>query len=73
MEENKSTKAVKTGIQIVPNGPILINGPVEIVDQKGAKIIKNDMFALCRCGGSHNKPYCDGTHNYIGFKDENKS
>lgn len=60
----------KCQMQVVPNGPILVKGTVEIVDQKGSKNMKHEMFALCRCGSSHNKPYCDGSHNYVGFKDE---
>ncbi|MDP3462341.1 MAG: (4Fe-4S)-binding protein [Bacteroidales bacterium] len=59
----------KNKIQVVPNGPLLVNGIVEIVDQHGKSEQKTTMFALCRCGGSLKKPYCDGTHNFIGFKD----
>ena len=64
--ENES----KMSIKIVPNGPILVSGNVEITDQKGKKEVKESMFALCRCGGSHKKPYCDGSHNIIGFQDD---
>jgi uncharacterized Fe-S cluster protein YjdI len=64
--ENESIMSIK----IVPNGPILVGGNVEITDQKGNKEIKETMFALCRCGGSHKKPYCDGSHNIIGFQDD---
>jgi uncharacterized Fe-S cluster protein YjdI len=59
----------KNKIQVVPNGPLLVNGLIEIVDQHGKSEQKTTMFALCRCGGSLKKPYCDGTHNFIGFKD----
>ncbi len=68
--ENKTAKMMR--IQIIANGPALIQGPVEIIDQFGNKEEKTSMFALCRCGASHSRPYCDGTHNYNGFTDEKK-
>lgn len=68
-QENNTPPIHHTQIKVVPNGPLLINGPAEIVDQNGKKENKSIIFALCRCGASHNKPYCDGTHNFIGFKD----
>ena len=56
-------------LQISPtaNGPILIRGPVEISGPPGARAV-GDSGALCRCGGSANKPFCDGSHNSIGFE-----
>jgi len=53
-----------------PNGPYLIEGPVEIYDTAGNKIPTDDRpkIALCRCGASSNKPFCDGTHSKIGFQ-----
>lgn len=70
MEESAKSNVKHTGIHIIPNGPILVNGNVELIDQKGNKTTKTDLFALCRCGTSHNKPFCDGTHNYVGFTDD---
>lgn len=56
-------------LQISPtaNGPILIRGPVEISGPPGARAV-GASGALCRCGASANKPFCDGTHNSIGFE-----
>ena len=57
-------------ISIRPNGPYLVEGEVELVDVNGNKIDtsgKGPRFALCRCGGSVTKPFCDGTHSKIGF------
>jgi len=55
-------------ITIRPNGPYLVEGPVKVVDQDGNEY-KSDKprVALCRCGASTTKPFCDGTHSKIGF------
>jgi len=52
----------------VSNGPLLFNGPVEVIAGSGRKITCADKGAFCRCGASNNKPFCDGTHKKIGFK-----
>ena len=56
-------------ISIRPNGPYLVEGDVELVDTNGAKVDTQGQqrIALCRCGASVKKPYCDGTHSKIGF------
>lgn len=52
-----------TVITILDNGPILVKGPVVVQDATGASF-PNDkpQVALCRCGHSQNKPFCDGAH-----------
>lgn len=51
------------------NGPYLIRGPFVIVDQSGNEIeVKRRVIALCRCGRSKIRPFCDGTHKAIGFR-----
>jgi 3-phenylpropionate/trans-cinnamate dioxygenase ferredoxin subunit len=55
------------------NGPFRVEGfegSVELVDADGQKydLTGKTNFALCRCGGSVNKPFCDGTHSRIGFQ-----
>jgi len=53
------------------NGPYLIRGPFTMVDQEGNEIeIKRRVVALCRCGRSRTRPFCDGTHKAIGFRAE---
>lgn len=53
-----------------PNGPYLVEGECELYDATGAKVDLGGQtrIALCRCGGSVTKPFCDGTHSKIGFK-----
>lgn len=57
----------KLAVSLAKNGPLLMKGNVEIVTGTGRTILKTDSTALCRCGGSANKPYCDGSHARIGF------
>ena len=57
-------------IRVKPNGPYLVEGSVEIFDAGGnpVSIEGRPKIALCRCGASSNKPFCDGTHSQIGFQ-----
>lgn len=60
-------------ITVRPNGPYRVEcpeGAVELVDANGTKynLAGKTAFSLCRCGGSVNKPFCDGTHSKIGFQ-----
>jgi CDGSH-type Zn-finger protein len=55
-------------IEIVRNGPLIVNGPVELRDADGSLYPVKERIALCRCGGSTTKPFCDGTHSRIGFQ-----
>lgn len=50
------------------DGPLLVNGNLELVSGTGRTIAKKTKCALCRCGGSQNKPFCDGSHRTNGFK-----
>jgi uncharacterized Fe-S cluster protein YjdI len=50
------------------NGPLLVSGGVRILDAGGAVLFEGEKAALCRCGGSGNKPFCDRTHEKIGFR-----
>ncbi|MGB2876216.1 MAG: (4Fe-4S)-binding protein [Gaiellaceae bacterium] len=50
------------------NGPLLISGGVRVLDADGTVLYEGEKAALCRCGGSANKPFCDGTHKKIGFR-----
>jgi len=58
------------GVTITPleNGPYLVKGPVVVRDADGVEYrAERATIALCRCGGSTTKPFCDGTHSKIGF------
>jgi len=50
------------------NGPYLVKGPVTVRDADGAEYrVERATIALCRCGASTTKPFCDGTHSKVGF------
>jgi CDGSH-type Zn-finger protein len=59
-----------TTIKAMPNGPYLVEGDFELHDPTGARVDTSGRpkVALCRCGGSTKKPFCDGTHSKLGFK-----
>lgn len=52
----------------LPDGPLLVEGNVEICAGTGRTVNRTVKAALCRCGQSANKPYCDGSHTRAGFK-----
>jgi CDGSH-type Zn-finger protein len=58
-------------VTVSKNGPYLVQGGIEVVGHKNrAQEVSEEHCTLCRCGSSKNKPFCDGTHWAIGFKDE---
>ncbi|MEM8863717.1 MAG: CDGSH iron-sulfur domain-containing protein [Chloroflexota bacterium] len=56
---------------VMAPGPLLVNGKFEIQDESGNQVFRGDKTALCRCGDSANKPFCDGTHKNNGFYERN--
>ena len=62
------SKESKAQLNFQEDGPIGLIGEIEIVDKEGKVLIRQDKTAFCRCGGSGNKPFCDGTHLKNGFK-----
>lgn len=49
------------------DGPLKVTGPVEVISPEGVVLLRGEETALCRCGHSASKPFCDGTHRTIGF------
>ncbi|MCO5190407.1 MAG: CDGSH iron-sulfur domain-containing protein [Anaerolineae bacterium] len=52
------------------NGPLVVRGNMEVKSADGRSVMRTRRTLLCRCGGSANKPFCDGTHNVNGFSAE---
>jgi CDGSH-type Zn-finger protein/uncharacterized Fe-S cluster protein YjdI len=50
-----------------PNGPLKVDGPAELCSGTGRTVTRSEQLFLCRCGGSANKPFCDGSHKRNGF------
>ncbi len=61
-------RANPTEVSASANGPLLVSGGVRIYDAEGDLLFEGEKVALCRCGGSSNKPFCDGTHKTNGFR-----
>ena len=60
-------------IEAIKNGPYIVTGEVELIDADGNKYPVEKRMALCRCGASTEKPFCDGTHSKVGFKAAEKA
>jgi len=56
-----------TSIEPQANGPVLIKGKLRLKWKDGQEDLKQEVVALCRCGASSKKPFCDGTHSKIDF------
>jgi CDGSH-type Zn-finger protein len=60
---------VSSRITPYPNGPYIVRGTFEVTASDGTVIeTRRGTIALCRCGASQTKPFCDGTHKAIGFE-----
>lgn len=59
---------IPTTVQPRPDGPLFVQGDVEVIDVDGTVVRRATRLALCRCGHSQNKPYCDLSHRAAGFK-----
>ncbi len=61
--------AEEAKISTYEDGPYLVRGPFRLVDAEGDEFsVAKETIALCRCGASTRKPFCDGTHSKIGFR-----
>lgn len=55
-------------VMTVPNGPLALRGAITLTDADGKLLRQDTRMALCRCGASANKPFCDASHRRIGFQ-----
>jgi uncharacterized Fe-S cluster protein YjdI len=56
-------------IRVDRDGPLVVHGNVMVLDSMGQPYRRDVRLALCRCGASRRKPFCDGTHRLVGFRD----
>lgn len=59
---------LETIVEPMKNGPLLVYGNISIKDAEGNLSKKHKVTALCRCGASENKPFCDGSHVKVNFE-----
>jgi len=55
-------------VNVMQNGPLLIDGEIEVTTANGSVEQKSETTAFCRCGSSQNQPYCDGKHRKVKFE-----
>lgn len=55
-------------VEVMPNGPLMVYGNLQVKLPDGKIQNQSKVSAFCRCGGSQNKPFCDGSHKKNGFK-----
>lgn len=60
----------KLTVKCLKDGPVMLSGNLTLYAASGRKAWQGEKVALCRCGASANKPFCDGKHKEIGFKSE---
>ena len=59
---------VRASVRVVDDGPLVVRGPVRLVDETGREIpVRRRVNALCRCGRSSIQPFCDSTHRIVPF------
>ncbi len=68
-DQNSQTQSQESQItvKVSKGGPYLVKGNFLFVGADGKEEMKEGSIALCRCGSSNNKPFCDGAHKKIGF------
>ena len=63
------TSPNRNSAQLKVDGPLLLKGRIRLTPAPGGTPVEHAEVALCRCGGSANKPFCDGSHRRNGFTD----
>jgi CDGSH-type Zn-finger protein len=66
-ETTEQPENAKLTITVHENRFLELEGAVEILNEAGETLFAGNKLRLCRCGGSNNKPFCDGTHERIAF------
>ena len=64
---NDTHSGSATTIELMENGPLIVKGLKKLEGPDGTQMEVKEVIALCRCGASENKPFCDGTHKSIGY------
>ena len=65
-----SAPLARTTVTVHPNGPLELQGEMTVVASDGTTLRESRRQYFCRCGNSGTKPFCDGSHNRVGFTDD---
>jgi len=68
---NPEIRPDRDSVTVMPGGPLYVRGLVRLLKTDGNVIVEDTRLALCRCGQSHNKPFCDNSHLGVAFDDLN--
>ncbi|MCU0634393.1 MAG: (4Fe-4S)-binding protein [Gemmatimonadaceae bacterium] len=69
-DASQEITAVDVTVEVSRHGPLTIRGPVTVVDEAtGTTVVEDRRMVLCRCGHSARKPFCDGAHRRVRFRD----
>ena len=68
LNKKEETIMANVDISVLDNGPFIVKGDFTLTDGDQQPYPKQEQVALCRCGASGNKPFCDGSHNKAGFE-----
>ena len=68
-DESPEVAPSENTVTLAKNGPLFSSGDIEMLDANGDVVLRDTRIALCRCGASQNKPFCDNAHRKSGFKD----
>ena len=68
IKESDESSEEATIVEVSVNGPLLLKGKTQVILENGVIHKRDNTTALCRCGASANKPFCDGSHKKIDFK-----
>lgn len=66
----EATMPERTTATLTPRGPTYLRGDLALMAEDNGVALRDTRMALCRCGGSGNKPFCDGSHEKLGFADD---
>jgi len=69
--KHEEVMALESGlkVQVLSKGPLMVDGSITLVGVDGKREVKAGATYFCRCGSSKNKPFCDSSHERVGFED----
>jgi len=70
IDKSENHIAEEAAVLVAPNGPYVVSGGIELADTTWGDGVSKNKYTLCRCGGSKNKPFCDGNHWHLKFSDD---